>query len=67
MLTGRTAEGVALRSRYGLDLLAVSRQGRRIHGRLHTVRFRAGDVLLIQGPGNEMSETLARLGCLPIA
>lgn len=66
MLTGRTAEGVALRSRYGIDLLAVSRQGRRIHGRLHTVRFRAGDVLLIQGPGNEMSETLARLGCLPL-
>ncbi|MCY4642757.1 MAG: SLC13 family permease [Gammaproteobacteria bacterium] len=66
LLAGRTAEGVCLRSRYGLDLLAVSRQGRRIRGRLHTVRFRAGDVLLIQGPESEITEILALLGCLPL-
>ena len=66
MIEGRTASGLSLRSRYGLDLLAVSRQGRRIRGRLHTVRFRAGDVLLIQGPESQMPALLARLGCLPL-
>ncbi|MDD9991829.1 MAG: SLC13 family permease [Rhodospirillales bacterium] len=66
MIEGRTAGGLSLRSRYGLDLLAVSRQGRRIRGRLHTVRFRAGDVLLIQGPESQMPGLLARLGCLPL-
>ena len=66
MIERRTASGLSLRSRYGLDLLAVSRQGRRIRGRLHTVRFRAGDVLLIQGPESQMPALLARLGCLPL-
>ena len=65
-IEGRTAAGLSLRSRYGLDLLAVSRQGRRIRGRLHTVRFRAGDVLLLQGPESQMSALLARLGCMPL-
>lgn len=66
MLAGRTAGGMSLRSRYGLDLLAVSRQGRRIRGRLHNVRFRAGDVLLIQGPESQIPALLAHLGCLPL-
>ena len=66
MIEGRTAGGLSLRSRYSLDLLAVSRQGRRIRGRIHTVRFRAGDVLLIQGPESQMTAQLARLGCLPL-
>ena len=66
MVEGRTAGGLSLRSRYGLDLLAVSRQGRRIRERIHRTRFRAGDVLLTQGPESQIPAQLARLGCLPL-
>ena len=41
MIEGRTASGVSLRSRYGVNLLAVSRQGKRVRSRLRTLRFRA--------------------------
>jgi di/tricarboxylate transporter len=56
-----------LRTVYGVNLLAVARQGRRIDERLGHVVFRAGDVMLLQGPRAELPEILARLDCLPLA
>ncbi|MEE9300754.1 MAG: SLC13 family permease [Alphaproteobacteria bacterium] len=63
----RTAGGLHLRSRYGVNLLAVSREGRPVRSRLKSFRFRAGDVLLLQGNKNEMPEIVGELGCLPLA
>ena len=48
-LIGRSASELNLRSRYHVNLLALSRQGRRSIGRLRRTRFAAGDVLLVQG------------------
>jgi di/tricarboxylate transporter len=66
-LEGRTPLGMHLHSRYGLNLLAVSRQGEPLHERLGHVRFRAGDVLLFQGDIDSLNDNIAALGCLPLA
>ncbi|MCK5276091.1 MAG: SLC13 family permease, partial [Alphaproteobacteria bacterium] len=48
-IIGRTLEMLRLRRRHGINLLAVSRQGRPYRGRLRKFRFQAGDVLLLEG------------------
>jgi di/tricarboxylate transporter len=63
----RTALSMRLHSRYGLNLLAVARQGESIRERLGEVRFSAGDVLLLQGERASVPDALAMLGCLPLA
>mgnify|MGYP001221549079 CR=1 FL=1 len=66
-LAGRSASDLRLRSRYGLNLLAVSRQGRRSVARLRSLRIAAGDVLLMQGQPDALSEFAGNFGCLPLA
>jgi len=66
-LVGRLAETLQLRSRFGIMLLAVSRQGKPYRGRLKSFRFRAGDVLLLQGEKEQVIEVISALGCLPLA
>jgi len=67
LLVGGTAFSLDLRRRYGVNLLAVSRQGRRLRARLDRIRIRAGDVLLLQCPVETARQSLAVLGCLPLA
>lgn len=67
ILIGRSAEQVRMRERYRVNLLAISRHGRRITQRLRRVRFRLGDVVVLQGVRDTMAETLSSLGCLPLA
>ena len=64
---GRSAASLSLRRWFGVNLLAVARQGERIEGRLSDVRLRAGDVLLLQGDAEVLDAVAARLGCLPLA
>jgi di/tricarboxylate transporter len=66
-IIGRSATDVRLRSRYAVNLLAVSRQGRRSRARLRTMVIRAGDVMLVQGPPDALSEVAAQFGCVPLA
>ncbi|MDX2155832.1 MAG: SLC13 family permease [Hyphomicrobiaceae bacterium] len=66
VLIGRSPLDFGLR-RYGVNLLAISRQGKRLTSRLKHVRFAAGDVLVLQGKLDEMSVTEQDLGCLPLA
>ena len=49
-LAGRTLKEVKFRDRYGLQILAVWRDGRPIHSGLADLSFRLGDALLLQGP-----------------
>lgn len=67
LLSGRSASELRLYSQYGLHLVAVARDGARLRQRLREIRFRPGDVLLFQGDAEELGETLAMLGCLPLA
>lgn len=66
-LIGRTTAGLRMRSRYGVNLLAVSRKEKNIHNRLDHVIFRAGDVLLLHGRAQTMDESIKSMGCLPLA
>ena len=66
-LLGRSATTLKLRERYGINVLAVARQGKRLPRRLGKVRFVPGDILLVQGREESLSTTLSELGCLPLA
>ena len=66
-LIGRTASDLRMRSRYGINLLAVARKEQKIHRRLDHVIFPTGDVLLLQGREHLISDTITSIGCLPLA
>ncbi len=65
ILEGRTQSGVGLRL-HGLTLLAAARQNRPVTTRLDAMRFKAGDVLLLQGPVQAMSDSLGHFELLPL-
>jgi di/tricarboxylate transporter len=67
LMIGHNAISLNMRWRYGVNLLAVARQGERLAERLGVIRFRAGDILLLQGPQRALQGALANLGCLPLA
>ncbi|QNU61681.1 SLC13 family permease [Vreelandella titanicae] len=67
MMINRSVRQLRLNHQFGLHLVAVARDGGRLKQRLRDIRFKNGDVLLLQGSENEMSDSLASLGCLPLA
>jgi len=67
VLTGASAERLALYERFHVNLIAVSRSGQRFTERLRTINLRAGDVIVLQGNLKRLPETLRELGCLPLA
>ena len=66
-LIDRSASDVQIRTVYGLNLVAISRQGRRTIKRLRSTRLKAGDVLLMQGPPDGLAGFAAEAGCVPLA
>lgn len=64
---GRSAADVRIRSRYGINLLALSRRGQRSMTRLRTMKMQAGDVLLMQGSPESIYEFSNQMGCAPLA
>jgi len=67
LLIGRSARAVQLRARFGLNLLAISRQGRQTIKRLRSTEFQAGDVLLVQGEPAALAGFASEYGCVPLA
>jgi di/tricarboxylate transporter len=65
-LAGRNVREVNLRTRFGVNLLAVARQGERVPSLLKDVRFKPGDILLIQGDTDTIADAMSRLGCIPL-
>ncbi len=65
-LVGRSASELRLRTRYGLNLLAVSREGQPPRARLRTLKLNSGDLLLMQGPAEVMADFINDTGCLPL-
>jgi len=66
-IEAQTAQELRLRSRYGVDLIAVSRQGDAPSKRVKRFRFAVGDLLLLQGGAPQLSAATAALGLLPVA
>ncbi|MDX1676412.1 SLC13 family permease [Arsukibacterium sp.] len=66
-LVNRSATDMLLRTRYSINLLAVSRHGRRSMARLRSMRLRAGDLLLMQGAPDVLQDFANSTGCVPLA
>lgn len=66
-IIGQTGESLRLPSRYGINLLGVARQGTPFRGRMRHFRFRIGDVLLLEGEPDRLTEVINSLGCMPLA
>ncbi|MDP5084752.1 MAG: SLC13 family permease [Yoonia sp.] len=65
-IVGRSASDLRLRTRYGLNLLALSREGRQPQARLRKLKLKSGDLLLLQGPAEMMAEFINDTGCVPL-
>ncbi len=66
-LVGQTAASVRMRSRYGVNLLAIARKHQKILKRLDKVVFRVGDVVMLQGRAHLLDDAIKSMGCLPLA
>lgn len=66
-IVGSSASDLLLRSRYGINLLAVARQDSFTIARLRSLRFKPGDVLLLQGRRDVLNEFAYSSGCVPLA
>ncbi len=66
-LAGRSASDILLRERYGINLLALSREGHRSMKRLRSIALQSGDLLLMQGPPESIAEFAADNACVPLA
>ncbi len=64
---GRSASDMQLRRSFGINLLAVSRQGQRSTSRLRVMAIRAGDVLLMQGSAEALRDFAQQFDCVPLA
>jgi len=65
-IVGQSASGLRLRGRYGLNLLAVSREGHPPKARLRHLTLKSGDLLLMQGSSETMAEFINYIGCVPL-
>ncbi|WP_417438843.1 SLC13 family permease [Idiomarina sp.] len=66
-LIGRSAADIKLRSRYGINVLGVAREGQKLGTKLANIRFKPGDVLLLQGDAEVLNDVFQRFGCFPLA
>ena len=66
-LAGRTAMSLRLLYRYRVALVGVSRRGERFRENVRKLLLQPGDVLLLLGADERLSDITGRLGLLPLA
>jgi di/tricarboxylate transporter len=66
-LVGRSVEDFRLRSRYGVNMLAVGRGGRQYLTQVQRMALQGGDVVVLQGPRHTLPEVVAALEGIPLA
>lgn len=67
LIEGRLVKSINLQKRYSVSLLGIGRRGVPYRGRLHSFRIKTGDVLLVHGDPENISEMIAALSLLPLA
>jgi di/tricarboxylate transporter len=65
-LAGRSTASLRLLYRYGVALVGVSRQGVRFRDNVRQLVIEPGDVLLLLGSDERLSDVIGRLGLLPL-
>lgn len=63
---GRSAHKMRLRSRFSINLMAISREGKPFKNRLNHVNLKSGDVLLLQGPSDSIQDNIVSMGFVPL-
>jgi di/tricarboxylate transporter len=63
----RSTRSLRLKSRFGVHLLGISRQGKRLQQRIRHTVIEPGDVLLLHGKAEELPDVIKWIGCLPLA
>lgn len=66
-LEGRTSASLQLVDRYGVWLIGVSRQGKRLRSRVRRTAMQAGDVMLLLAPKQQINILIETLDVLPLA
>jgi len=66
-IEGRSMRLLRMHENYDINLLAMARDGKPPQARLAQVRFKIGDVLLLQGHRDVLKKVLPMLGCIPLA
>ncbi|EGN76024.1 di-/tricarboxylate transporter [Idiomarina sp. A28L] len=66
-LIGNTAAELRLRSRLGLNLLAISHEGNQKINRLRQTPIQSGSVLLMQGGAEGLAQFASMYKCVPLA
>lgn len=67
LIDGRSAMSLRLLQRHGVTLLGVSRQGKRFRDRVRRLNIQAGDILLLLGPEERLTQISDWIGALPLA
>ena len=65
-LVGRSTASLRLLYRYGVALVGVSREGVRFRDNVRQLTIKPGDVLLLLGSEERLSDVIGRLGLLPL-
>ena len=66
-VVGRSAISLRMLYRYRIALVGVSRQGKRFRANVRKLNLRPGDILLLLGAEERLSDITGRLGLLPLA
>ncbi|RUO35861.1 SLC13 family permease [Aliidiomarina sanyensis] len=66
-LINNTAADLRLRSRMGINLLAISYEGSQRVRRLRRTKIQSGSVLLMQGDPETLTQFASVFGCVPLA
>ena len=67
VLEGRTSASVQLVDRFGVWLIGVSRQGKRLRSRVRRTAMSAGDVMLLLAPKARLTDFIETMDVLPLA
>ena len=62
----RSARQLHLRSRFGVALLAVSREGSHPRSSLGTLALKPGDLILLRGAADVLADFAREMGCAPL-
>lgn len=67
VLEGRSSASVQMVDRFGVWLIGVSRQGKRLRSRVRRTAMQAGDVMLLLAPKERINVLIDELAVLPLA
>ena len=66
-MINKSIKQVRFKRNLHVNLLAISRQGKKRQDRVKNFLFKSGDVILIHGQRNDVEDAVPKLGCYPLA